>query len=87
MTLFSLLLVCFLVLFLLFPVNFFEFSSERGVGASDAGMCTCVMLEMLNNFVHSGPFPNDLILNFNGAEETGLQAAHAFITQHQWAPE
>ena len=45
-----------------------------------------VMLEVMNNLVHSpATLPHPIIFNFNGAEESFMQAAHGFITQHPWA--
>jgi len=43
------------------------------------------MMELVRNIVNAKPTINSVIFNFNGAEETGLQGAHAFITQHPWA--
>ncbi len=45
------------------------------------------MLEILTNLATSPALPYDIIFNFNGAEETLLQGAHLFITQHPWAKE
>lgn len=63
-------------------------------GASDDVVNVAVMLEVLNLLVRSasdgdaGVEPtlrHPIILLFNGAEESNLQAAHGFITQHPWA--
>lgn len=44
------------------------------------------MMETVNNLVHSeASLPHPVIFNFNGAEESFLQAAHGFITSHPWA--
>eukprot|EP00128_Syssomonas_multiformis_P015422 Colp12_sorted_trinity150504_noHs@28199 len=53
-------------------------------GASDDAVSMAVGLELVNNLVHSEPLPSAIVVNFNGAEETILQAAHGFITQHPW---
>ena len=45
------------------------------------------MLEIVQVLSQKTPFAGDIVFNFNGAEETGLQGAHAFITQHPWAKE
>ncbi|KAF0690098.1 Aste57867_18492 [Aphanomyces stellatus] len=53
--------------------------------ASDDGVNIAIMLELLQNAIAKDlPQQNGLIFNFNGAEETYLQAAHGFITQHPW---
>lgn len=55
-------------------------------GASDDGASCCVMMEILR--VMSRQHVRNkysVIFLFNGAEETPLQAAHGFITQHPWA--
>ncbi|XP_044265898.1 endoplasmic reticulum metallopeptidase 1-like [Tribolium madens] len=55
-------------------------------GGSDDGINCAVMLEILRKITQEPQRPlNNLIFLFNGAEETGLQAAHGFITQHKWA--
>ncbi|XP_065085133.1 endoplasmic reticulum metallopeptidase 1-like [Ochlerotatus camptorhynchus] len=55
-------------------------------GASDDGASCCVMLEIMR-VLSREPKRNrhSIIFLFNGAEETSLQAAHGFITQHPWA--
>ncbi|EDS40296.1 conserved hypothetical protein [Culex quinquefasciatus] len=55
-------------------------------GASDDGASVAVMLEILR-VISRQPVRNrySIIFLFNGAEETPLQAAHGFITQHPWA--
>lgn len=55
-------------------------------GASDDGASCCVMLEIMR-VLSREPKRNrhSIIFLFNGAEETPLQAAHGFITQHKWA--
>ncbi|XP_055585943.1 endoplasmic reticulum metallopeptidase 1-like [Uranotaenia lowii] len=57
-------------------------------GASDDGASCCVMLEIMR-VLSREPKRNQhsVIFLFNGAEETPLQAAHGFITQHPWASE
>ncbi|EAT48189.1 AAEL000778-PA [Aedes aegypti] len=55
-------------------------------GASDDGASCCVMLEIMR-VLSREPKRNrhSIVFLFNGAEETPLQAAHGFITQHPWA--
>ncbi|OQR94503.1 endoplasmic reticulum metallopeptidase [Achlya hypogyna] len=52
--------------------------------ASDDGVNIAIMLELLSNAVAAPPTTTALVFNFNGAEETFLQASHGFITQHPW---
>lgn len=55
-------------------------------GAGDDGANCALMLELLS-ILSSKNTRNrhTIIFVFNGAEETGLRASHAFITQHKWA--
>lgn len=53
-------------------------------GASDDGVSIAIMMELLRYFSKTPPKYASLIFNFNGAEETILQASHGFITQHRW---
>ncbi|TDH69130.1 hypothetical protein CCR75_003182 [Bremia lactucae] len=52
--------------------------------ASDDGVNIAIMVELLRLFVLNPPTHATLVFNFNGAEETIMQAAHGFITQHPW---
>lgn len=56
-------------------------SALGSVGASDAGTCIGVMLEMARTVVHDPDRPPaaPLVFLFNGAEETLMQAAHGFM--------
>ncbi|XP_050071851.1 endoplasmic reticulum metallopeptidase 1-like [Anopheles maculipalpis] len=57
-------------------------------GASDDGASCAVMLEVLRVLSRQPIRTRHTVLFlFNGAEETMLQAAHGFITQHRWAAE
>ncbi|XP_049530243.1 endoplasmic reticulum metallopeptidase 1-like [Anopheles darlingi] len=57
-------------------------------GASDDGGSCVVMLEILRVLSRSPERTrHSIIFLFNGAEETPLQAAHGFISQHRWAKE
>lgn len=64
-----------------------HFDSVAGSpGASDDAASCCVMLEILRVLSkETESRRHSLLLLFNGAEETPLQAAHGFITQHKWA--
>lgn len=56
------------------------------LGGSDDGINCAVMLEIIRKLSRSPKRPrHNLVFLFNGAEETPLQAAHGFITQHKWA--
>ncbi|XP_063367017.1 uncharacterized protein LOC134655483 [Cydia amplana] len=56
-------------------------------GASDDGAGCAVGLETLRALAAApAPHPHDVILLLNGAEENIMQASHAFITTHKWAP-
>ena len=44
------------------------------------------MLELLRLLSIGPPLTNAVIFNFNGAEETIMQASHGFITRHKWVP-
>lgn len=57
-------------------------------GASDDAASCCVMLEILRVLSQREKrLRHSVIFLFNGAEETLLQAAHGFITKHDWAKE
>lgn len=71
-----------------FMVNAHYDSAPGSIAASDDAVSCAAMLEAVR-CLSSDPDPlvasNALIFLFNGAEETFLQAAHGFITQHPWA--
>ena len=71
-----------------FLINAHYDSSLGAVSASDDAVSCGTMLEALQ-ILTSEPVPmvpeHDIIFLFNGAEETGLQASHGFVTQHPWA--
>jgi Zn-dependent M28 family amino/carboxypeptidase len=52
--------------------------------ASDDGAGIAIMMELLRTFIAKPPRFASVMFNFNGAEETILQASHGFITQHPW---
>ena len=57
-------------------------------GASDDGVQCAILIEVLSALSKldgDQVFHHDVIVLFNGAEETILRASHAFITQHPWA--
>lgn len=55
-------------------------------GAGDAATMIVVMMEVLR-VMSKNPttFEHGIVFLFNGAEETGLQGSHMFITKHRWA--
>lgn len=64
-----------------------HFDSVAGSpGASDDAASCAVMLEVLRLLAQSeNVLQHSVLLLFNGAEETPLQASHGFVTQHAWA--
>lgn len=60
---------------------------DAAIGAaagSDDGVNVAIMVELLRLAVRAPPKHAALVFNFNGAEETIMQAAHGFITAHPW---
>lgn len=56
-------------------------------GASDDGAGCAVVLETLRALAAArAPLRHDVVALLNGAEENIMQASHAFITQHKYAP-
>ncbi|MFC1936678.1 M28 family peptidase [Chloroflexota bacterium] len=53
-------------------------------GATDNGSGVAVLMETARALQASPPLRNSVILLFTGPEETGLQGAVAFITEHPW---
>lgn len=54
-------------------------------GASDDLSNCAIMLELLSILsLREARNRHSIIFLFNGAEESGLRASHAFITQHKW---
>ena len=63
-----------------------HFDSAAGTsGASDDGVGIATMLEVARVLAHGPALERDVVLLFNGAEESNQQGAHGFITQHPWA--
>ncbi|KAJ0404898.1 hypothetical protein P43SY_001810 [Pythium insidiosum] len=62
-----------------------HYDAAIGAGAaSDDGVSIAIMVELLRYYSRQPPKHAAIVFNFNGAEETILQAAHGFITQHKW---
>ncbi|GLE05600.1 hypothetical protein PINS_up014632 [Pythium insidiosum] len=62
-----------------------HYDAAIGAGAaSDDGVSIAIMVELLRYYSQQPPKHAAIVFNFNGAEETILQAAHGFITQHKW---
>ncbi|CAJ0607928.1 unnamed protein product [Cylicocyclus nassatus] len=54
-------------------------------GGSDDLISCALMMEIIRLLAHQPEsLRYDVIFLFNGAEESSLQGAHGFITQHQW---
>ena len=57
-------------------------------GASDAGSGVATILESIRAFTYNKKqHKNDIIILFSDAEESGLNGAALFVTQHNWAKE
>ena len=67
-------------------VNAHYDSAVASVGASDDAAPCGIMLELARLVAASPAYSlsSDVILLLNGAEETLMQAAHAFLDQHPW---
>lgn len=69
-----------------FPIHISTCYRSLSFGASDDAASCCVMIEILRVLSQQEKrLRHSVIFLFNGAEETPLQAAHGFITQHAWA--
>ncbi|EYC07720.1 hypothetical protein Y032_0069g362 [Ancylostoma ceylanicum] len=54
-------------------------------GGSDDLISCALMMELIRLLAHQpDSLKHDVIFLFNGAEESSLQGAHGFITQHAW---
>jgi hypothetical protein len=65
-----------------------HFDSAPGTAAATDDAANCAnMLEVLRALTHrpAGALDGAVLFLWNGAEETILQAAHGFITQHRWS--
>ena len=61
-------------------------SAVQSPGASDNILNCALMLEVARLVILADTnLTSDIIFLFNGAEESGLVAAHGFIIQHHWA--
>lgn len=70
----------------MFYIFLFDAVFPFSPGASDDAASCCVMLEIIRVLSQQEKrLKHSVIFLFNGAEETPLQAAHGFITQHKWA--
>lgn len=57
-------------------------------GASDAGSGVATILESVRAFVYNKKsHKNDIIIMFTDGEETGLNGAALFVTEHHWTKE
>ncbi|WP_242120809.1 M20/M25/M40 family metallo-hydrolase [Aestuariivivens sediminicola] len=64
----------------------YDTDPSSAIGASDAGSGIVTILEGLRAFLSSGIKPkNDIIVLITDAEELGLNGAHLFVNQHEWA--
>eukprot|EP01102_Stenamoeba_stenopodia_P015501 TRINITY_DN528_c0_g1_i1.p1 TRINITY_DN528_c0_g1~~TRINITY_DN528_c0_g1_i1.p1 ORF type:complete len:897 (-),score=141.06 TRINITY_DN528_c0_g1_i1:204-2894(-) len=54
-------------------------------GAGDNAAAVSAMIEMVRAMASQSPPKSAAIFLFNGAEESLLQASHAFVTTHPWA--
>jgi len=58
--------------------------SRNGLGATDDGSGVAVLLETARALQAGPPLRNSVMLLFTDKEETTLQGAQAFITEHPW---
>jgi len=64
-----------------------HYDSALGSPAATDDLCNIAgMIELLRALAHGEPLEHAVVFNFNGGEETINQAAHGFITKHEWAP-
>ncbi|GJQ12750.1 hypothetical protein GpartN1_g4541.t1 [Galdieria partita] len=68
-------------------VNSHVDSAVGSPGASDAAAPCGVILELMNNLIHMHPshLRRPIVFLLNGAEETLLDGAHAFLMKHRWS--
>ncbi|KAK3259948.1 hypothetical protein CYMTET_31075 [Cymbomonas tetramitiformis] len=60
-------------------------SAWNSTGAVDDAIQVGTLLEFARGLLAGPPLRTSVVFNLNGGEETVLQAAHGFITQHRWA--
>ncbi|MFX0152691.1 MAG: M28 family peptidase, partial [Candidatus Hodarchaeota archaeon] len=54
-------------------------------GAIDDGASVVMILETARTIIQSGKLKNDIIILFSSPEESGMQGATLFVTEHRWA--